>query len=130
MICRRGAVGESERSELANPGGAGEQAQHGAEGTVLRDGEEAGAAVALSRGERPGKNTRIFRRHLSVRHLQSARAGKPVGEPDATGVLLRTQRNHASRQSGTTNNNTYANAYNLIHRETPSPSFVSRQRNA
>ena len=88
--CRRGKVRSSERSEFANAGGAGEQAQHGAEGTVLRDREETGPAVTLSRGERAGKNTRIFRRHLSVRHLQSARAGKPVGEPDATGVLLRT----------------------------------------
>lgn len=130
MIFRRGAIGESERSELANPGGAGEQAQHGAEGTVLRDGEEAGAAVALSRGERPGKNTRIFRRHLSVRHLQSARAGKPVGEPDATGVLLRTQRNHAARQSGAINSND-TNARPIIFvNPSRNTSFVSRQRNA
>lgn len=100
-LSRSGGIQRRERSELANTGGFRQQTQYGTAGAVLRHREETGTAVTLPRGERPGTHTRVFGRYLSVCHLQSARAGKSVGESHETSVLLRTQRDDAARCSST-----------------------------
>lgn len=100
-VSRSRGIQRCERSELANTGGFRQQTQYGAEGAVLRHSEETGTAVTLPRGERPGTNTRVFGRYLSVCHLQSARAGKSFGESHETSVLLRAQRDDAAGCSST-----------------------------